>query len=294
MSHSFLPTTLTLTIFILLLSTYSPPQLPLGGVTSNRNLVSFIVHPTFSCSLLLFLLLIVHFATSLLPPPTYLFRYSAKIRLMPPFFISQEPKSPQYLTHPILFPKWKGIKLFSCHASQRKMHTICILLLLFILFRTCAPHPVPNFEFLTTARFFLWREMMNPCACFTLIRNWRNMQVCQIKYCKIHMEEWRWVGDGIFCPPTMHCDSFQILTEPNCTPIALHWKRLVDKRFAGEGFFQNFQREGFFENFCTWMCLPDSKMLTFAIPVFSALTTHQYTNFIHQPPNFAQIGCFLP
>ena len=38
---------------------------------------------------------------------------------------------------------------------------------------------------------------------------------------------------------------------------------------------------GFFGNFCTWMCLPDFKILTFAIPFLSPFTT-QYTNFVQK------------
>ena len=88
---------------------------------------------------------------------------------------------------------------------------------LFCSARVLIPFPILN-SWLRLG-FFLWREMMNPCACFTLIRNWRNMQVCQIKYCKMHMEEWRWVGDGIFVFP--QCIVTRFRSSQNQTALLL-------------------------------------------------------------------------
>ena len=51
---------------------------------------------------------------------------------------------------------------------------------------------------------------------------------------------------------------------------------------------------GYLEKFCMWMCLPEFKILTFAILNFVPFTTHQYVNFVKKTSNFATVGCFLP
>ena len=49
---------------------------------------------------------------------------------------------------------------------------------------------------------------------------------------------------------------------------------------------------GYFHQNRTWMCLPDLENLTFSIPIFCLISTHQYTIFERKYPILTKLGAF--